>query len=168
MTDGGDPGAGPAQRELVVMRVFDAPRELVFRAWTEPEHLKRWWGPKGYTMPFCEIDLREGGDFLYCMRLPEGRDIWVTSVFREVVVPERLVLAVSFADAEGNVVSPTRYEMSRDWPLEMLMKVTFEEDANKTEVTLRYYGVPSGADRDGSRQGWSESLDRLAEYLAKA
>jgi uncharacterized protein YndB with AHSA1/START domain len=167
MTDGGDPGTGSVE-EVLVTRVFDAPRELVFAAWTESQHLKRWWGPAGYTMPYCEIHLREGGVFFYCMRSPEGRDIWVKGDFREVVVPERLILTVSFTDAEGNVVAPTRYGMSSDWPMEMLMKVTFDEGEGKTKVTLRYEGVPPGADRDESRQGWAESLDRLAEYLAKA
>jgi uncharacterized protein YndB with AHSA1/START domain len=161
----GDPGAG---QEFVVTRVFEAPRDLVFRAWTEPERLKRWWGPRGYTMPFCEIDLCPGGVMHHCMRSPDGRDIWGKGVFREIVVPERIVLTDSFADEEGNVVSPTHYGMSPEWPLEVLLTVTFEEEAGKTRVTLRYEGVPPGADRDGSQQGWSESLERLGEYLAKA
>jgi uncharacterized protein YndB with AHSA1/START domain len=84
-------------------------------------------------------------------------------------VPERIVLTDAFADAEGNVVPPTHYGMSPDWPLETLLTVTFDEDAGKkTKVTLRHAGIPSGADRDGAQQGWSESLDRLAEHLSKA
>ena len=166
MTNGDDPGAG--RPVLAVTRVFAAPRELVFRAWTEPERLKRWWGPKGYTLPYCEIDLREGGVFLYCMRSPEGRDFWGRGVFREIVAPERIVFAMSFADVEGNAVPATHYGMSPKWPLETLLTVAFEEEAGKTRVSLRYEGVPPGADRDGTRQGWSEMLDRLGEYLAKA
>jgi len=99
----------PAERELVISRVFDAPRELVFKAWTEPEHLVRWWGPKGHTTPYCEIDLRPGGVMHHCMRSPEGRDVWSKGVFREIVVPERIVLTDSFADAQGNVVPPTHF-----------------------------------------------------------
>jgi uncharacterized protein YndB with AHSA1/START domain len=166
MTNGDDPGAG--RPYLAVTRVFAAPRELVFGAWTEPERLKHWWGPRGYTVPYCEIDLREGGVFLYCMRSPEDRDFWGKGVFREIVVPEWIVFAMSFADAEGNVVPATHYGMSPEWPLETLLTVAFEEEAGKTRVTLRYEGVPPGADRDGTRQGWSESLERLGEYLAKA
>jgi uncharacterized protein YndB with AHSA1/START domain len=154
--------------EPLITRVFDAPRELVFKAWTEPERLKRWWGPKGYTTPYCEIDLRPGGIIFYCMRSPEARDYWGRGVFREIVVPERIVLTNSFADAQGNVVSPTHYGMSPEWPLETLLTVTFEEEAGKTRVTLSYEGVPPGADRDGSQQGWSEILECLGEYLAKA
>jgi uncharacterized protein YndB with AHSA1/START domain len=84
------------------------------------------------------------------------------------VVPERIVLTDSFADAEGNVVSPTHYGMSPEWPLETLLTVTFDEQAGKTKVTLRHAGIPSGAERDGTQQGWLETVDRLAEYLAGA
>ena len=168
MTIGDDPDAWKTGRGFVVERVFDAPQELVFKAWTEPERLKRWWGPRGYTVPYCEIDLREGGVFLYCMRSPEGHDFWGRGVFREIVVPERLVLAMSFADAEGNVVPATYYGMSPEWPPETLLTVAFEEEAGKTRVTLRYEGVPPGPDGDGTRRGWAETLDGLAEYLAKA
>jgi uncharacterized protein YndB with AHSA1/START domain len=169
MTKGDDPDAWKTGRGFVVERVFAAPRDLVFRAWTEPGRLKRWWGPRGYTVPYCEIDLREGGVFLYCMRSSEGRDFWGRGVFREIVAPERLVLAMSFADAEGNVVPATYYGLGPDWPLKTLLTVAFEEkEAGKTRVTLRYEGLPPGADGDGTRRGWSESLESLGEYLAKA
>jgi uncharacterized protein YndB with AHSA1/START domain len=104
----------------------------------------------------------------HCMRSPEGREVWTKGVFREIVVPERIVLTDSFADAEGNVVSPTHYGMSPDWPLETLLTVTFDEQAGKTKVTLRHAGIPSGSERDGTQQGWLETVDRLAEYLAEA
>ena len=166
MTNGDDPDAG--RRGLEVTRVFAAPRELVFRAWTEPERLKRWWGPEGFTTPFCAVDLREGGVFHYCMRSPEGHDTWGRGVFREIIVPERLVLVTSFADAEGNVVPATYYGLGPDWPLESLMTVTFEELSGATRVAVRLEGVPPGPDGDGTRRGWAEILDGLAEYLAKA
>lgn len=166
MTSGDDPDAG--RPGLALTRVFDAPRELVFKAWTEPERLRRWWGPKGFTTPFCSMDLREGGVFLYCMRSPEGRDFWGRGVFREIVAPERLVLAMSFADAEGNAVPATHYGMGPEWPPEALLTVAFEGEAGKTRVSLRYEGVPPGPEGDGTRQGWAEMLDGLAGYLAKA
>jgi uncharacterized protein YndB with AHSA1/START domain len=162
VANAGDPGAG---QDLVVARVFDAPRELVFRAWTEPEHLKRWWGPEGFTMPYCEIDLREGGVFLRCMRSPEGRDTWVTGVFREVVVPERLVLTDSFADADGNVVPAEHYGLEPGLPLERLITVTFEEQAGSTRVNVRHAGLLPGVDRELVRHGWADGLEGLAEYL---
>lgn len=167
MEHGGDPSSGPEGRELVVERVFDAPRELVFRTWTEPEHVRRWWGPGSFTVPYCEIDPRPGGVFLRCMRSPEGRDLWVTGVFREVVEPERLVFTDSFADARGNVVPAERYGLGPGWPPERLVAVTFEEEGEATRVTLRHTGIPLGADLDLTRRGWSDGLQSLAEYLEK-
>lgn len=167
MANDGDPDTGPEGQEFVATRIFGVPRELVFRAWTEPERLKRWWGPKGYTMPFCTVDLRPGGVFFHCMRSPEGREYWGRGVFRECVTPERIVLTDSFADETGNVVPATRYGLGSDWPLETLMTVTFEEYSGRTKVTVRHSGIPSGADRDLAQQGWTESLDRIAEHLAK-
>src|SRR5687767_7564343 len=113
-------GTEPADREVVITRVFDAPRELVFKAWTEPEHFMRWWGPRGFTAPVCNIDARPGGVFHCCMRSPEGQDFWSKGTYREVVPPERIVVTDSFADAEGNIVSASHYGMSPDWPLESL------------------------------------------------
>jgi uncharacterized protein YndB with AHSA1/START domain len=166
MTPGSRPGVEPAEQELVIERIFDAPRELVFKAWTEPDRMMRWWGPKGFTTPFCQIDLRVGGTFLYCMRSPEGKDYWNTGVYREIVEPERIVCTDSFADEQGNVVPASHYGMPGDWPLEMLVTVTFEEYEGKTKMTLRHVGLPSTIEQDASA-GWNESFDKLAEELAK-
>lgn len=152
-------------QDLVITRVFDAPRELVWKAWTEPEHVMQWWGPKGFTAPVARIDLRVGGEYLSCMRSPEGKEYWSTGVFREVVPLERLVMTDSFADPEGNVVPASHYGMTDDIPLEMLITVTFEEDDGKTKLTLRHAGLPAGETRDGAGAGWNESLDKLAETL---
>jgi len=159
--------AEPGEQEIIIEREFDAPRELVWKAWTDPELVKRWWGPKGFTVPFCKIDLRVGGQFLYCMRSPEGKDYWSTGVYREIVPLERIVSTDSFADERGNVVPATHYGMSADFPLEMLVTVTFEEHEGKTRLTLHHIGIPSGTDSDGARQGWTESFDKLAEVLNK-
>jgi uncharacterized protein YndB with AHSA1/START domain/alpha-beta hydrolase superfamily lysophospholipase len=161
----GSTGPTPHGQELVVTRDFDAPRGLVFKAWTDPAHLARWWGPQGYTMPHCTIDLRVGGSFLYCMRSPAGIDIWSTGVYREIVEPERIVYTDSFADEQGNIVPATHYGMSADFPLEMLQTVTFEERDGKTRVTLRHAGIPAGEDREGTYAGWRETFDRLADLL---
>lgn len=161
LTDTTNPTAG----ELVLMRVFDAPRELVFKAWTEPEHFARWWGPKGWTVPVCQIDLRPGGRILFCMRSPEGQDVWNGGVYREVSPPERLVSTDYFADEHGNPVSPTQYGLSPDFPAEALVTVTFEEQAGKTKLTLRQTVPPAVAAQAGAQQGWNESFDKLAAYL---
>lgn len=155
--------------ELTITRVFDAPRELVWKAWTEPERVKRWWGPKGFTSPVIKIDLRVGGEYLSCMRSPEGQDFWSKGTFREIVAPERLVMTDSFADKEGNTVPASYYGMSGDWPLEMLVTVMFEEQEGKTKLTLKHSGIEgiSDTDRDNMKQGWSQSFDKLAEYQEK-
>lgn len=155
------------ESELVLARVFDAPRERVWRAWTEPEEFKRWWGPKGYTIPSCTIDFRVGGSFLYCMRSPDGKDYWATGAYREIVPLKKLVCTDSFANAKGDVVPATEYGMNADIPLEMLVTVTLENLGGKTKLTLRHAGIPVGPDLDGAQQGWSESFDKLAASLAR-
>ena len=157
--------AAPAERELVIERIFEAPRELVWKTWTEPERVKRWWGPKGFTAPVCKVDLRVGGVYLYCMRSPEGKDYWSTGVYREIVPFERIVSTDSFADEKGDVVRATYYGLSPEFPLEMLLTVTFEEHQGKTKLTLRHLGIPPGLELDSTQAGWSQSFDKLAEML---
>jgi uncharacterized protein YndB with AHSA1/START domain len=156
------------EQALVITRVFDAPRETVFKAWSEPERAMRWWGPRGFTTPVCKIDFRVGGKFLNCMRAPDGKDYWSTGVYQEIVVPERIVCTDSFSDAEGNVVPASHYGMVGEFPIEMLVTVTFEDQDGKTKMTLRHAGMPAGENRDGANQGWNESFDKLAEYVVKA
>jgi uncharacterized protein YndB with AHSA1/START domain len=159
------PATESAEQVVGITRVFDAPRELVWKAWTEPERFMQWWGPKGFTSPVCKIDLRVGGKYLSCMRSPEGKDYWSTGVYREIVEPERIVCTDSFADEEGNVVPATYYGMSPDFPLEMLVTVTFEEHEGKTKLTLQHVGIPAGENSDLAEAGWNESFDKLAENL---
>jgi len=168
MTDASNAPTTSTKQELVIERVFDAPRELVWRAWTEPDLFMRWWGPKGYTTPHCEIDLRVGGKFLNCMHSSEGQDIWSTGTYREIVPLERIVCTDSFADEKGNVVPASHYGMPDDIALEMLVTVTFEDLGGKTRMTLWHEGLPAGEMSEGAQQGWSESFDKLAESLATA
>jgi uncharacterized protein YndB with AHSA1/START domain len=155
----------PKNSELFITRIFDAPRGRVWKAWTEPDLMKRWWGPKGFTSPYCEIDFRIGGKFLSSMRSPEDKEYWSTGVYREIIPLERIVCTNSFADEKGNVVPATHYGMSADFALEMLVTVTFDEDDGKTTLTLQHVGIPAGAERDGAYVGWNQSLDKLAEVL---
>jgi uncharacterized protein YndB with AHSA1/START domain len=157
------------QPTLTISRDFDAPRELVWRAWTEPEQMMRWWGPKDFTAPVCRIDLRVGGTYLNCMRGPDGKDYWTTGTYREIVPPQRLVFTDSFADASGKRVPASHYGMTGDWPDEQLVTLTFEELApGKTRLTLRHDDMPSVEMADGAGAGWNESLDKLAAVLATA
>jgi uncharacterized protein YndB with AHSA1/START domain len=147
--------AEPAERVLVITRIFDAPRSLAFKAWTEPEHLVHWFGPRGFTSTILANDARPGGAYRVHMRGPEGDDHWSQGVYREIVEPERLVLAGAWTDADGKPTSP-----------ETLLTVTFEEHDGKTKLTLHQAVFESVTARDAHRGGWTSSLERLAEYLA--
>ncbi len=143
-------------RELVITRVFDAPRRLVFKAWTEPERLAQWWGPQGFTTPFCEMDVRPGGAFRFGMRSPQGTDHWLRGVFREIAEPARLVCTWAWEDEEGKPCHET------------LLTVTFAERDGKTTLTLRQAVFESVTSRDAHHDGWASCLDCLAEYLTSA
>jgi uncharacterized protein YndB with AHSA1/START domain len=149
-----DADARTDERVLVIRRVFDAPRELVFRLWTAPEHLVRWWGPKDFTTLAAEIDVRPGGAWRRRMRSPEG-DVCVKSgVYREIVPPERLVLTYADEDADGRPGHET------------LVTVSFKDVGGKTEVTLHQALFETVAARDSHAFGWTGCLERFAAYLA--
>jgi len=153
---------------LVIERTFDAPRELVWKAWTDPEGAKRWWGPRGFTAPTIRIDFRVGGKTLFAMQSPDfndGKPIWSTGVYREIVPMERIVTTDSFADENGNVVPASHYGMEGDFPAEMVVTVTFEDVGGKTKMTLRHEGMPA-SETSGANEGWNQSFDKLAEMLA--
>ena len=152
--------------DVVLTRFFAAPREMVWRAWTEPEQLMQWWGPEHFTAPACTIDLRVGGRYHFCMRSPEGQEFWSTGVYREIVEPERLVCTDSFADAQGNIVPASHYGMPGDWPEALLVTVTLEDMNGGTKLTLRQAGIPAGEMRKMTAAGWNGSFDKLAASLA--
>jgi uncharacterized protein YndB with AHSA1/START domain len=164
--------AAPHQ-EFVISRTFDAPRELVWQAFTEPERMQHWWGPKGFTVIASKMNFRPGGTYHYGMRAPDGSTMWGKFVYREIVRPERIVLVNSFSDEAGNV---TRHPMSPTWPLRMLSTFLFAEQDGRTALTIRW--SPLDADEteratfEGAhpsmQQGWTGTLDQLAAYLAKA
>jgi uncharacterized protein YndB with AHSA1/START domain len=151
-----DDAAALAERELVVSRILDAPRRLVFQAWIEPEQAARWWGPQGFTTLSCEMDVRPGGAFRVGMRSPEGTDHWKRGVYREVVAPERLVFTYAWEDAAGKPGHET------------LVTVTFAEQGGKTKLTLHQAVFETVTSRDGHRTGWTSCLERFADYLVLA
>ena len=160
------PETSNEERGLLVARVFDAPRELLWKAWTEPECFKRWWGPRHYTAPVIRIDFRVGGKYHYCMRSPDGKDFWSTGVYREIVPLERFVAVDSFADADGNVVPATYYGMDPDIRLERQVVVTFADLYGKTLMAVRQAGMPAGRGSEFAVAGWGEAFDKLAASLA--
>src|SRR5258707_825386 len=149
--------AATTDRELTLTRVLDAPRELVFRMWTDPQHVSKWWGPMGFTNPVCEMDVRPGGGLRIVMRAPDGTDYPMIGTYREVVAPERLVFTNSAVDAQGNTV------------LDGITVVTFTERGGKTELTVQTHAValvPLGARMlEGMDAGWSQTLDRLEGHV---
>jgi uncharacterized protein YndB with AHSA1/START domain len=157
MTDTTDTKA-IAKRELVITRVFDAPRRLVFKMWTDPKHLAQWWGPHRFTNPVCELDVRPGGAILIHMRGPDGTVHPMSGVFREIVEPERLVFTTAVDDANGNRL------------LEGHNVVTFAERGGKTTLTLqaRAVGFVAIAAKmlNGMEAGWTQSIDRLEALVS--
>jgi uncharacterized protein YndB with AHSA1/START domain len=145
-----------AERELLITRVLDAPPDLVFEAWTNPEHLVRWWGPAGFTTPSCTMDVRPGGSYRICMRAPDGTDHWVQGVYREIVAPQRLVCTWVWEDAEGRPGDET------------LLTVTFEEHGGKTRLTLHHGVFGTVEERDNHESGWTAILVRLAAYVTES
>ncbi len=157
-------------QDIHITRIFNAPRAAVWKAWTEPEQMKKWWGPKDFTSPACTVDLRVGGKFHACMHGPAGtdfdKDMWSMGVYKEIIPMEKIVATDHFADADGNIVSPKDYGMPGEWPEEMVVTVTFEDAGpGKTKMTLVHTGHPIEM-ADMAKAGWSQSLDKFEAALA--
>lgn len=146
--------AKAAQNELILTRTLDAPRSLVFEVWSKPEHMERWCGPHGFTIPSGEMDFRPGGGWRSCLRSADGVDHWVQGVYREIVAPERIVFTHAWEDESGKPGHET------------IVTLIFTEFGRKTKLTLHQAFFESAASRDGHHGGWSETLDRLGDYLA--
>jgi uncharacterized protein YndB with AHSA1/START domain len=161
------------EKPFVISRVFDAPRELVWQAWTEADRLARWWGPKGCPVTVKQLEVRPGGLFVYSMTLPNGDVWWGRFEYREIERPGRLVYAGAFSDEDGRV---TRAPFSQTWPLEVLNELTLAEENGRT--TLRLVGGPINATEEeraffesffaSMEQGFRGTLDQLAEHLRGA
>jgi uncharacterized protein YndB with AHSA1/START domain len=161
-------------REFTISRVLDAPRDLVWKAFTDPEHMKQWWGPKGFKVIHSKMDLRVGGTYHYGMEAPDGTPMWGKFIYREITPPEGFVCVTSFSD---EACGQTRHPMAPTWPLEMLSIFTFEAlPDGKTRFTVRWSPYNATAEEravfDGAhasmQQGWSGTLEQLEQYLAKA
>ncbi|MDO8633938.1 MAG: SRPBCC domain-containing protein [archaeon] len=151
-------------------RVFDAPVEMVWKAWTMPEHYKKWWGPKDFSCPIAKIDFRVGGKQLSCMRGagPDGKvhDFWSTGTYKEIVPLKKIVVSDSFADETGKIVPASYYGMPSDFPMNMEVTLAFEKIGNKTKMTMRHVGMPKSMMTDANA-GWSTSFDKLDAMLKK-
>lgn len=167
----GKPVAGIEKQDLVITRVFDAPVEVVWKAWTDPEYVMRWWGPTRFTSPSCKIDFREGGKFVFHMRAPKdfqgGQDFYTAGVYKKIVHLKLIEFTQGLADKDGNRIDPATMGMPPDFPKEIPSALAFKRVGNKTELTATEYGWTVGQMRDLSESGLSECLDKLAVVLAK-
>ena len=153
---------------MVVTRVFDAPRALVWRAWTDPHYAKQWWGPKGFTVPFYEADFRVGGKFLICMRSPDGQDFWNAGEYHEIVLHEKIVSLMYFADPEGNKIDPAELGIEHE-AIDGAYDVTLFEDLGNGQTKLTFIGNEplESAKNSGQMEGWIQILDKIAAVVAE-
>lgn len=148
-----------------IERRFDAPRELVFEAWTKPEYLLRWYAPHGCTLQLAEVDVRPGGRFHFCISNPSFGDCWCVGVYQQIVRPERIVYTLATADPTGNIVEPVTAGHDPRWPRETLVTVTLEKVGRSTLLTLEQSVLESLAKHTGAHPSWLQMLDRLAEVV---
>ena len=152
---------------MVVTRVFDAPRELVWKAWTEPQYVMQWWGPKGFTAPVCKMDFRVGGKSLFCMRTPDGYEGWNAVEYHEIVLYEKIVSLMYFSDSEGNKIEPEQLGIE-DEAIEGAYDVTIFEDLGNGQTKLTFIGneTMENAKNSGQFEGWNEILEKVATVVA--
>ncbi|MCW3122231.1 MAG: polyketide cyclase [Flavipsychrobacter sp.] len=163
--------ANTEKREHTIVREFNAPRELVFKAWSEAERLRQWRAPGGFEIEVLKLDFRPGGIFHYSIR-GNGQEMWGLFAYKQIVVPERIEFVLSFSDKDGNVVAAP--VLDGKWPAEMLNVVTFTEHDGKTTVTIK--GGPLNATEEqlkvyadnlsGMEDGYGGSFGKLDAYLA--
>lgn len=156
--------------ELVITRVLNAPGALVFKVFTQAEHLAHWWGPAGMKLKVLKLEVRKGGIFHYLMKSPEGHDMYGVFHYKEVIAPEKIVFTNGFSDKEGKII---RAPFAAAFPLEILNTWTFTEEHGKTTLTLR--GVPHNATEEehqffqdmheNMNQGFGGTFDQLERYL---
>ena len=159
---------GNEAERMVITRVFEAPRALVWKAWTDPKYAMQWWGPKDFTVPFCEMDFRVGGKFLICMKAPDGQEFWNGGEYHEIVPYEKIVSSMYFADAKGNKIQPAHYGLEHE-SIDDVYDVTLFEDVGngRTKLTLIGNETMENATKSGQVEGWNQILDKLAAVVAE-
>ena len=148
---------------VVIERTFGAAVDLIWQMWTQPEHFKKWYGPKGFTVPVAEMDMRVGGKRLICMVSPDGSmKMWTTGEYTEIVPNERLVYTESPADENGNVVSPSAMGMPEGYPATTEVTVLLADLGGRTKMVMTHAGVPASS---GAGGGWTQAFDKLADHI---
>lgn len=170
MADVSTDSAAKSSFEFVIEREFPVQRDTMFALWTDCAHLQHWFGPKGFPMTHCDNDLRVGGKLHYCLKTPEGEEMWGRWIYREIAPPERLEVIASFSDAQGGI---TRHPWSADWPLQTKSVTSFAEHNGGTLVTVRWSvweatAAEAKAFNDGAdsmQQGWGGTFEQLEDYV---
>ncbi len=153
---------------MVVTRIFDAPRELVWKAWTDPKYVMQWWGPKGFTSPVCKMDFRVGGKYLICTRTPDGQDFWHGGEYHEIVPLEKIISSMYFSDSEGNKIDPAQLGIEHE-AIEGAHDVILFEDLGNGQTKLTFIGNEpmESAKNSGQLEGMNQVLDKVAEVITK-
>jgi len=146
---------------IVIERTFDAPANIIWQMWTQPQHFKQWYGPTGFTVPVADMDVRVGGRRLICMASPDGSmRMWTTGEFKEIVPNKRLVYTDSPADEKGNAVSPADMGMPEGYPATTEVTVTLEDVGGRTRMVMSHAGVPAGAGG-----GWEQAFAKMEKHI---
>jgi uncharacterized protein YndB with AHSA1/START domain len=149
----------------MIERTFNAPRSIVWKAWTEPKMIKRWWGPEHFTGSFAKNELKVGGKYLFAMRAPDKKDYWSTGTYLEIQLERKIVATDSFSNKKGDIVDPKTYGMPADMPRELLLTVVFDEiSPNQTKVSIKQAGMPESMMANAT-SGWNTSLDKFAKLV---
>ena len=153
---------------MMITRIFDAPRELVWKAWTDPKYVMQWWGPTGFTAPNCKMDFRVGGKSLLCMKSPDGQEFWNAIEYHEIILHEKIVSSMYFADSKGNKVEPEAYGIEHE-AIEGAYDVTIFEDHGNGQTKLTFIGnePAESAKNSGQMEGWIQILDKVAAVVAE-
>lgn len=155
--------------DFVVTRVVEAPVERVWRAWSDPDDVKRWWGPDGFTAPVAKLDFREGGASLVCMRSPDGQEFYNTWAYTTIKQPERIEFVMHFADRTGARISPSEAGLPPGVPDGVHHVVTFTAlDGGRTEVSVTESGYDSGPVMEHSKAGQEQVMDKFAAVVSGA
>jgi len=153
------------KNDLLITHLFDAPREIVFNAWTDPEKLKHWYAPDGCSIEFKSIDVKKGGQFHSVIYDPVHGDCWIKGIYQEIIIPEKLVFSMILSNEQGDIVSASTAGKSDEWPEAILTTVTFTAIGKQTKVTLHQTVDESEAKKTGAYQSWFSMFDRLQTVL---
>ena len=163
MTENNSSATAEMQKTICIKRTFNLPLNSVWKAFTEAESFKKWWGPEEYTCPDCSIDFRVGGKYLASMQGADGKKIWSTGTYKEIVPHKKIVTTDSFADSNGNIVPASDYNMPGEWS-EAMVTTEFEEVDGKTNLSLLHAGLPAEIS-DECIKGWQSSFDKLERNI---